>query len=1736
MSEDNITIELRKLIRKRAAVQSSIEVIKEFVTKFDHATHSHRQLKIRLTKLQSLFTQFEDIQSQINDLDQGSYNDDDRLRLEDEVNSLVATIEDLIEQYTPITPVNISHSSQLTGAEFLKLPAIQAPTFNGNLQDWASFIDTFNSLFHNNPNLTDVQRLHYLKTSVTGPAADVLRNFSIISENYQPAYEELVKQYENKSLTIQTHIRSLLHSPKVNTASASELRKLYNHVVSHVRALKALNQPVQQWDAWLVTIIHYHLDSTTASEWQLLQTTNELPTFCEMEKFLSKRISAYEVGAIAAGNVVRPIRPKGNQYKQTDGTVLFSNDSNRKGSKCVICAGFHRLYMCEQFNKMSIVERKAVVFKNHLCFNCLRSGHQLKNCLYSGCPKCAQRHNSKLHDDILSKSEDTNPSINQESSVNQNDTVLYTETTNQHSIDTLSNTVMLATAMVYIYDKNGQPHNCRAVLDSGSQLNFIKEDFVKRLGLTVSNSSLHITGVSAMSSSANHVTTTTIGSRFYNHKFNVTFHALPLIVNLLPSQRVHIDHLNIPDNIKQKLADPQFYVPGSIDILLGAEVFYTILGKKKWVTSTGTALHHTNFGWIITGKLPIALHGNSSMLSVVNHTTTVVSMDSNSALSLLNSVKHSRSQDEMAAEEHFKSSVSRNEHGRFIVKLPFKQSTSALGSSLAMAVKRFFNLECKLIKDANLAKQYNDFMTEYLKLGHMEPVPDSNECEAHNFLPHHAVLKDTSITTKMRVVFDASAKTASGLSLNDIMLKGPTVQPTLVSTLLRFRIHQVALTADVEKMYRQILVSPQDRHLQTICYRLNPTDTLSKYQLCTVTYGTKSAPYLATRCLIELGTSAPSILSQRTILNDFYVDDLLSGGKNDDECYQLYEEVSNTLAGAGMLLRQWCTSSSTLLNQLPSSQNDSKYLLQLNDNETISTLGITWNPHKDCFHFILKPWSPPNCMTKRSLLADINRIYDPLGFITPVLIKGKIFLQKLWLLKIDWDTTLPRQLCDQWTSFYHSMTGLNKLSIYRRVVYGSVKTIQLHGFCDASQDAYGACVYIRTMESNSNWTSSLYTSKSRVAPTHQTTIPRLELCGAVLLSELVNEIISELNKLTITVKCENIILWTDSNIVLAWIQSSYPLKQFVANRVAQILDVTQASQWRHVPTHCNPADIITRGLAVELLAECTLWWHGPRWLTESEVHWPVVRDMHVDEVPELRPIKLTLVAVQHQNTIIEKFSEWTPLIRITSWMYRFIHNIRCKKNIKLTKLDGPLTVRELFGSRMHWLRYAQSIEFSKEIYALCNGHPVSNKSRLKSLNPFIDQNNLIRVGGRLSKSQLTEQQKFPIVLPAHHKITKMLFIYEHKRLLHAGPQALLASIHTQFWPLRGREVARLTVRQCIICFKYRPTTLEPLMAPLPRQRTIVQRPFTHTGVDFCGPIGIRSGIRRVTSIKAYVSVFVCFSTRAVHLELVSSLTSDAFIAAFKRFIARRGHCSNLYSDNGTNFVGANKELQSYSRQLHKTHNVEALLTSLNIQWHFTPPATPHFGGLWESAVKSTKTHLLKITKGALFTFEEVSTFLCQVEAVLNSRPLTPLSMDPSDFTALTPAHFLIGEPLTQLPEPTISTEPKNQRKRWELIKYQTQQFWKRWTREYLPQLQRHGRWITPCRPVKEGDLVLLKEDHQISLQWKMVRVVAVHPGADGIVRVVTVRDSQRKEFRRPVVKLALLPTPSDEDNEEFSQS
>ncbi|XP_047022638.1 uncharacterized protein LOC124632030, partial [Helicoverpa zea] len=802
--------------------------------------------------------------------------------------------------------------------------------------------------------------------------------------------------------------------------------------------------------------------------------------------------------------------------------------------------------------------------------------------------------------------------------------------------------------------------------------------------------------------------------------------------------------------------------------------------------------------------------------------------------------------------------------------------------------------------------------------------------------------------------------------------------------------------------------------------------------------------------------------------------------------------------------------------------------LSLGESCQSKTLGLGWFANTDELHYTTKLSITGSHVTKRIMLSAISQIYDPLGLLSPIIILAKILLQKLWTYKLGWDDPVPHDILINWKRIVDSLDYLSELRIPRQVINSKMQYIELHIFTDASQNAYGACAYVRMYSDDNNTKVSvgLLCAKSKVAPVKPVTIPRLELCGALLGAKLYTKIIKSL-RLNFT----NVYFWTDSTIVLGWLRMSpNTLKTFVQNRVVQINELTGSLKWLHVGSKSNPADLVSRGVTLDALRTTDIWWHGPPFLHERLCNFSYdhsCNNVNFNELPDIKSTTTLLVHQTNQNTFpFDRFSSFIRMKRIVSYMLRFIHNARNK--LKCNRKYGPLQVDELNNSVIKLTQMSQKQSFSDLDIMLSKGQLRSKINRnISSLNLFLDNNKIIRVGGRLSNSaSFLYDKKHPILLCSKHTFTRLLFEYEHKRLLHAGPQLLLASLRENWWPLRGRDLARNIVHKCVTCTRIAGKTVPVQMGNLPSERLEPGYPFMICGVDYAGPMFILNRKGRGAKLeKCYICLFVCFSTRAVHLELVTSLTTEAYMLALKRFISRRGKPSEIFSDNGKNFIGAMKEFTQFLKNNH--NNITEILANDNIKFNFIPPYTPHFGGLWEAGVKSCKYHIRRVIGNANLTYEEFSTILAQIEAVLNSRPMHPLSADPTDLLPLSPSLFLIGRPLTAPATPDLTATASHRLSRYDRVEQMRQHFWRRWSTEYISELQTRTKWKTRREELAPNTLVLIKEDNLPPLKWRLGRILHTFPGKDGVSRVADIKTATGT-VRRAFTKICpLLPQEND---------
>ncbi|XP_017796821.1 PREDICTED: uncharacterized protein LOC108578077 [Habropoda laboriosa] len=502
-----------------------------------------------------------------------------------------------------------------------------------------------------------------------------------------------------------------------------------------------------------------------------------------------------------------------------------------------------------------------------------------------------------------------------------------------------------------------------------------------------------------------------------------------------------------------------------------------------------------------------------------------------------------------------------------------------------MAFKRFLALERQLDQNPQIKEQYSAFFKEYQQLGHMTIV-SSKSLDGY-FVPHHAVTKIESLTTKIRVVIDASAKTSSGISLNDALMVGPTVQDDLFTLISRFQTHQYVLTADITKMYRQIELSSEDRNYHKIFWREHRSQPLQTFVLNTVTYSTASAPFLATRILQQLARDEGfnHSIAAEVLQNVFYVDDLLTGASTFKEAEFLRDEIILLTTDGGFQLRQWVSNDSRLIEPLKNTDDEHR-TLNLTDKK--KTLGLFWQPQTDTIGYTVKEHDIPRKLTKRNILLRIVQLFDPLGLLCPIMVRAKLVMQELWKLHLHWDESVPFDIHSTWTEFQIQIPLIERFIVPRAIISKHAASVDVHGFSDSSERAYGSCLYLRTIDVHGNCSIRLICSKSRVAPVKTQSLPRLEFCASLLLANLCESITQ-----AIKIKLSNITFWTDSMITLHWIRTPpHTLKQIVANRVSKIQQNSNIDQWRYVPSADNPADILSRGINPADFLKSKIWTNG----------------------------------------------------------------------------------------------------------------------------------------------------------------------------------------------------------------------------------------------------------------------------------------------------------------------------------------------------------------------------------------------------------------------------------------------------------------------------------------------------------------------------------------------------------------
>ncbi len=991
-------------------------------------------------------------------------------------------------------------------------------------------------------------------------------------------------------------------------------------------------------------------------EWQKAsQETDGIPHYDELLKFLNLRAQAAET---CSSEAKKQIVSKRTSPRSVATFTVNSSDSTSI-SNCHLCkTQKHHLYFCPQFKSLPRDKMLATVRSIGVCINCLKPGHISKNCRSnSRCKKCQKPHNTLLHIDAKS------PTVeNGQTPLHTAETVeasaLSIEPATPSYTQASTGGTLLMTCQMFVHAPDGTHVKARGLLDSGSSASFISERLAQTLRLPLSARSIRISGITGMSrgSALQSVTSFSISPILSSAEtLQLSALVVPRITCDIPTQPVHFNaewrHL---DGLH--LADPNFGEPRRIDVLLGIDVYAEVMlqGQRNGPPGTPSAFE-TKFGWVLSGKtdritipsIATSYHLNAESDDILRKFWEIEECPKNAT---------NHSSEERAVVQHFANNHRRNSDGRFVIPLPKDPQARPLGESRSSAVRRFLSLE-RALRSKGRFEEFASVMNEYLDLKHAEVVPEADlfkPMQETFYLPMHAIHKEESTTTKLRIVFDASAKSSSGVSLNDGLLVGPTVHPSLIDVLLVFRTHRIALTTDVSKMYRAIELSSEDKDLHRFVWRNDPQDHLRNYRMTRLTFGVSASSFAANMAVkqnaIDFACDYP--LAAECVDCSFYVDDGLTGANSIPEATELQQQLQELFSKGGFLLRKWNSSDSQAIQHLHAELKGSKLNQDMPSSEEYTkTLGMRWNIQRDCFTVVVPPPGDLKTVTKRGLVSDIAKTFDAHGWVSPSTIKAKIFMQRLWELKVDWDDNIPKDIHESWLHWRSELHLLSQVAIPRCYLdkESQVQSQELHGFSDASEVAYAAVVYIRTTFVSGDVHISLVMSKSKVAPIKRLTIPRLELCGAQLLARLLHHVRSVLS-----ISLSHVFAWTDSTIVLNWLDGSpRRFKTYVGNRISTIIDLIPFERWRHVRSADNPADCSSRGLYPSELINHTLWWNGPAWLKEHSTQWPQTLHLPQNE-SEFDEREIILLSVdQNRSPIVDcdRFSSFTALKRITAWVY-----------------------------------------------------------------------------------------------------------------------------------------------------------------------------------------------------------------------------------------------------------------------------------------------------------------------------------------------------------------------------------------------------------------------------------------------------------------------------------------------------
>lgn len=1700
--------------------------------------------------LESAFEQVETINEELIEV---LYKVSGSGKLIDEANEYISELESQkIKVKIMLEKAKLANNQCVHGeSPKVSVKKLNPPTFSGDMRQFPSFKGDYERLVVP----TFGQDPYALRQCLTGEALQAVRG---LEDDYKGMFERLNQKYGNHRQLVDLIISDLRALKPLVDGDDKGLIKMIDTVERCYLDLKKMKLEAEMNSTNVLSLIERVMPPLQKREWVALidEDASNSVQGCGLDfKRLLNYLLTQKRRIEYMGSVVRNVALKSSvnsaqctEPRNTDIHIMMKNlqenqasmekqlvnvtkaitnltdNSNiykRKSTEVSEGCWFHESYThdtqnCHSFKALSDKEKMEMLKRKGLCFNCISGQHLAKNCTKGGtCPVmtsnnvCNMRHHPLLHRAHV-------------------DGIMY------HSTGKLLNDHGKVQVMLMISSINHNGYQITTLWDSGSNITVITHSLARKLGLSGKNVTLDITKVGNV--------TETYSTKEYefpivDKKGNV-WHIRAYGMEEITARATEVNTFELS---KIFGLQPQLLVRpvGRIDMLIGSDCCQLL--PRVIRTIGNLQLLENQFGYCVRGSVTSnndSLNHSSTRVTL-NHVAVNVrsreigisevpdlkeSLDKVYGSDLNQSCESCKCKQDVSDDCTIreKRELDLMEQGLtydhinkvWIVKYPWVKDPKDLPNNFAGAVPRMKATEKRLNKlGPGYCRVYQDQIKDMIAKGVARKLT-KEEVESHvgpvHYIHHHEVMKPDSSSTPMRIVFDSSA-TYYGHQLNSYWAKGPDLLNSLLGVLLRMRQDRIVVMGDISRMYHTIKLDERDQHTHRFIWRdLDDSKPPEHYVLTTVTFGDRPSGVIAT---LALRHTAEMFLNEHPdaahmIMRNTYVDDMVQSVQSEKEAHRLIREAEYILAMGGFVVKHWVISGR---------EKDCKGI-RLLQAESEKVLGMSWDINKDQFFYKVRinfsskyknvhtqpnlsrdelEIKCPETLTRRMVLSQVASVFDPLGLVQPVLLSAKLLMREMIIDSKGegWDEPLKQEYRMRWINFFDELYKLENIRFKRAIrPENAVGDPVLILFSDGSKHSYGAVAYCRFLTQSGDYETSIIMAKNKITPAKMMSVPRIELCGAVLSCRLRERIELELDW-----QFKSVYHIVDSEIVRAQIQKdSHKLKSFVGTRIAEIQTKSDPREWWWVGGENNPADMLTRKTEIEHLDMNSVWQRGPDFLKLPIQSWPIFQKDEV-EVPDMIGQTITadsnlITTVDHTGNEqpslsvikLERFSSYGKLLRVTS-------RILAVAKAKSFKAAGnKVDTSSMRNAEKLWVKEAQ-----KDISA-------EWQKRFERLGPAMNKDGIITVGSRM-KSWLKQNWNSDtfMLLPAKHNFT-LLYISHLHEIDHSGIDTTIAKLQLKYWVPGARRIVKSVKHKCVTCNKLSPKSEGQRMGELVDQRLKPSPPFCYTACDMFGPFKIRDTIKRRTLGKAFGIIFNCLATRGVHLDLIEGYDTQSFLKAFRRFVAVRGYPCTMFSDRGPQFMSASKELKQVFRQ-QDWQLIYEFGKGQGMEWVFTKSAdSPWQNGVSEALIKSVKRSLKVVIGDSTFTFSELQTVLFEVANLLNERPIgIKPGSDVETGSYLCPNELLLGRASNHAP--VGKWTQSNTSKRLDFMNNVVTGFWRKWQRDFFPTLLVQQKWHVATRNVRVGDLVLVQDSNALRGVWKLATVTEAQAGRDGLVRDVTVR-------------------------------